>query len=225
MKKIISLVCAFVSIITIAQNKPLKDVNLDQLISDTQYTNDSTDDIEIIWWLPTEYWQSVFAQDESSSQAESDMIVEMLENYTLTIVIKGKVGMFGGVTFTPREIIENELSVNYNGVDLKLVAEDKLSPDLVNFLSVIKPMMKNMLGPMGENMQVFLFENKKGSKYIKTNPRSEGELTFRLDTYSKNVDLPLGSLIMEKVCPQDNTLHTGKWTYCPYHGAKLEPQK
>ena len=221
MKKNIVFAFLLICSLTFSQNKEFEDVILDDLINETQFSNDSTDDIEIIWWLPTEYWQVVFAQDELASPSEAEMIVELVQDYTVIIVIKGKVGLFGGVSFSPRNDIEGFLSAKYNETELSLVDEDNLEPDFINFISMIKPIMKNIMGPMGENMQVFVFENR--HKDI-IDARTNGMLKIALGEFVTELNLPLSSLILEKRCPKENKLYNGKWSFCPYCGTELKSQ-
>lgn len=211
--------------ISFSQKKDFKDVSIDALISDTQYSSDSADNVELIWWIPTEYWEVVFANDKTVSEIEKNGIIEMLKDYLVIISIKGKVGLFGGITYETKDALKSMSSISYKGDTLALVDNSKLSPDLINFLSVIKPMLKNMLGAMGENMQIFLFENSKFKTVLPVDPYGTENILFELGDFKKNVQLPLGSLLKEKICPIDNVNHSGKWNFCPYHGDKLVFQK
>jgi hypothetical protein len=106
-----------------------------------------------------------------------------------------------------------------------MIEEDNITPDMVNFIGMIKPMMENMIGPMGENMQVMLFENPKNKSLLPINPYSTDELNFSLGDFKKNVQLPLSCLLEDKQCPDDNEALNGKWNFCPIHGSKLVNKK
>jgi hypothetical protein len=224
MKKnlLVFVIAIFGCVFANGQEKEMKDVNLDDLIEETQFSNESTDDLEMVWWMPVEYWEVVFAKEQAMDDSEMEMITKMLEDYILVIVVKGKFGLFGGITYESRDDILNSLKLYYNGSALKHVAEEKLSPDLKNFMMMIGPMMKNMLGQMGENMQFFAYENKGKDR---VNVRKKGTLSFELGDYTAQSDLPLGSLIQEKQCPVSKKLYNGKWFYCPIHGKELVAQE
>jgi len=223
MKKLLLLFITLFSLASIgAQVKNMKDVNLDDLIEETQFSNENTDDLEMIWWMPTEYWEAVFAKEQGMDPSEVEMITKMLKDYVLIIVVKGKIGLFGGITYETKEDIKKLLKVYYNGSALQYASEDSLSPDLKNFISMISPMMKNLLGQMGENMQFFAFKNDEKKP---VDVRKDGTLSFELGEYSVESDLPLGSLIKEKQCPEGKKLFSGKWFYCPIHGKKLIAQE
>ena len=89
---------------------------------------------------------------------------------------------------------------------------------------MMKPMVVNMFGPMGENMHFVFFENNNKSTVLPIDPKSSETVTFTLGTYVKEVTLPLNSMLLEKKCPIDKSLHSGKWSYCPFHGEKLIAQ-
>jgi len=226
MKYLLSICIAILSVqSSFSQKKAFEEVSIDEIITETQYGSDSSDDLELIWWVPTEYWNIVFAQDNTASDAESEAIIEMVEDYVLVMAIKGKIGLFGGITYDTKETIQSILEVTYQGGKLRMLNDKDLSPDLVSFISLIQPMMKNMMGPMGENMQIFMFQNPEGKSVLPINPYEQNDLAFKLGTFNKNVSLPLGSLLEQKTCPEDSQKHSGKWTFCPYHGIKLVTTK
>ncbi|MEQ6125066.1 hypothetical protein AAON49_12740 [Pseudotenacibaculum sp. MALMAid0570] len=205
-----------------SQRKELDKVNIEKFIEETQFSNDQTEGIEMIWWMPSEYWEVVFSKDKYTSSEETKIIVEMLKKHVLVIAIKGKVGMFGGVTYESRENILKGLKVFYNGSGLKHIPQDNLDPDLKNFITLIGPMMKNMMGQMGENMQVFVFKNDKKNPI---NVWEKGKIDFGLNDFKVTMDLPISSLLLEKKCPEGKKLFSGKWSYCPFHGKELESQE
>lgn len=87
----------------------------------------------------------------------------------------------------------------------------------------MKPMMANMLGSMGENMFFLVLENKDKSKLENPiDPYSNHQLEFELGDFKKEIDLPLSSLLEEKICPKTNKELNGKWNYCSIHGVELK---
>lgn len=208
-------------LLVIRSKKKPKDVSIDDFTSETQFTSEQTDQVDLIWWIPKEYWEVIFANDETVSNEESKAIVDLLQNYLVLMVVKGKVGIFGGVTYDSKEHMKAITKVIYKTVPLEMVNQNTVNPDLLNFLSMIQPMMKNMLGSMGENMQFFLFGSPKKNNVLPVDPYSNEVVIFELGDFKKEVQLPLGCLLEEKKCPTDDKLHSGKWKYCPYHGDEL----
>lgn len=215
----------FFSLIGVSQNKPFEKVSIDTFVSETQFGSDASDHMEIIWWVPTEYWNVIFAQDPTASQTEKDGIIDLLKDYLVVIAIKGKIGLFGGITYDTSESIKSLTTVTFKGEELPMIEENNVSPDMINFISMIQPMMKNMIGPMGENMQVLLFGNPPNKTLLPINPYSTDSLKFKLGDFEKKVSLPLGCLLEEKTCPEDEEELNGKWNFCPIHGTKLIAKK
>ena len=63
MRKIIPIIALFVATTSLnAQNKKFEEVSIDEFMTETQYGSDTSDTIDLIWWIPTEYWNVVFSQ-------------------------------------------------------------------------------------------------------------------------------------------------------------------
>ncbi|TYA70009.1 hypothetical protein [Seonamhaeicola marinus] len=215
----LAFVCLFQ--MSFSQRKDFKEVSIDQLITETQFSSDDTDSIELIWWMPTEYWDVVFSQDDTVSASEKEAIISLLKDYVAVIAVKGKIGLFGGITYSPKDAVEDAMKVKFKDEILELVKEEDYNPDLLNFLSAIKPMLKNMLGSMGENMQILLYKDPGFKKILPVDPYGSDALHFILGDFKAKADLPLGSLLKEKVCKNCSKLLSGKWSYCPYDGTAL----
>ena len=104
------------------------------------------------------------------------------------------------------------------------VPEDEISADFTNFLMIIQPMIGNMLGQMGNNIHFVLFKSIRGNEVLPINPLKEDVLSIKLGSFENKIELPLSSLLMEKKCPEDQLLYSGKWNFCPLHGKKLMSQ-
>ena len=79
-----------------------------------------------------------------------------------------------------------------------------------------------MIGPMGQNMHVFLFpaKDKKGQDIAAA--KREGFFSVKLDKREFKWRLPLGSLLRQKVCSVDGEKLNGAWKFCPWHGTELK---
>ncbi|ARV10040.1 hypothetical protein BTO05_10480 [Winogradskyella sp. PC-19] len=62
-----------------SQEKDFEKVSIDKLISETQFSSDNMDYIEFVWWVPTEYWEVVFSQDPTTTDAQSQEIIKIIE--------------------------------------------------------------------------------------------------------------------------------------------------
>jgi len=227
MRKIIPIIALFVATTSLnAQNKKFEEVSIDEFMTETQYGSDTSDTIDLIWWIPTEYWNVVFSQDPTTTERDTKEIVNLVEDYVFVMVLKGKIGTFGGITYDSESEVKELMKINYKDVDLVRIEDDDLNPDIENFLSIMRPMMKNMMGAMGENMQFIVFESPdRKNNVIPIDPYSSETIKFELGDFKKDVKLPLACLLEEKVCPETNEELNGKYSYCPYCGTELVAKK
>lgn len=219
-KNLFLFACLLSGLLSFGQNKELKNVVLDDLMTETQFSSDNPDKIEMIWYMPSSFWQISMLQDPTMTAQDAQDMVDLTSAYELVAVVQGSIGTFGGITYVPVEKIRKDIEVTYGGEKLRLLETSEYSPDLSSFLSMMKPMLVNMFGPMGENMHFMVFNSDK-KDLLPINLTSDNDFKITIDGFGKELNLPLSSLLKEKKCPVENELHSGKWDYCPYHGKKL----
>ena len=173
--------------------------------------------MELIWYIPAEFWEISMLQDPTMSPEDAKAMTDILKGYELFAAVQGDIGPFGGVSYISKQDLRNNFEVQYSGKKLELFPKDSYSPDLQNFISMMEPMLANMFGPMGENMHFFVFRSGEPIKLSE-----KGEMQIKLGEFQKSVPFPLSSIMKEKKCPNDGDLLSGNWTYCPFHGEKLQ---
>ncbi|XLS29662.1 hypothetical protein ACJD0Z_02310 [Flavobacteriaceae bacterium M23B6Z8] len=228
-KKIFYIWFMFATVCTQAQDlaKRNPDAKLADLISETQREANEADEIGIVWWIPTEFWELSFRDDPNIGESEAQAMMDIIKDYTLVAVVKGKMGIFGGVTYESKKSLEETLYITSVDGDIrKPLTENQISPDLINLLGMLKPVFSNMMGNLGENFHFFVFDSKNSSDKFMFHPLSEDDFTVTVDKDDVfEYDLPLSSLIMPKICPEGKKELNGKWNYCPIHGIALETQE
>lgn len=206
--------------LSFGQIKDLTEVSIDALMNETQFSSDNPDKMEMIWYVPSTFWQISMLQDPTMTAKDVQDMVELTKGYELVAVVQGDIGNFGGITYKPLEHLKSSIEVNYAGENLSLLDKKDYSSDLSMFLSLMKPMMVNMFGPMGENIHFMVFNSSK-KDLLPVDLIGNKDFNISIEGYSVNLDLPLNSLLVEKTCPVDGNAHSGKWNYCPIHGKKL----
>ena len=198
-------------------------VNINKLTEETQQLSESPDAMRLIWWIPTEFWQTIFEQDKNISRLESDEMLNNFDKYTMVAVIDGDIKDDGTVTYNTEETtFKNLVVIGKDKVEYSPLYNDEIDEDTKSLINIMKPMLGNMLGALGQNMHFFLFQKRENPLDKIVNPIKKESFTVKLDKDNFNWSLPLGSLLKPKKCPEDNKLHNGSWNYCPYHGKKLE---
>jgi hypothetical protein len=196
--------------------------NLDTLINETQKTSTETDRMTMIWWIPEEYWKVSLAQDGKLTPAQIEDFVGALRPYTLFVVADGKIGTFGAITYRAEDEIRKSIQIiDSSSSGYPPLSNDKIEGDTQTLLLMIKPVLANMLGPIGQNMHFILFPSKnKAGKQIAP-AMTEGAFSLKFGESEYKWKLPLGSLLPHKICPIDGEELNGGWKFCPWHGEKL----
>jgi hypothetical protein len=152
-----------------------------------------------------------------------EIVSKVLRPYMIIVAIDGKIGNFGGVTYKPEPTIRNSIQVIDNqGNSYRPLSNEEIDADTKNFLSMMQPVLANMLGPMGQNMHFYLFPPKNKAGQDIASAKKEGAFSLILDKRQFNWRLPLGSLLAPKICPVDGEKLSGAWKFCPWHGAELK---
>jgi hypothetical protein len=177
----------------------------------------------LAWWTPKEFWQATISQDSMITKAGIEEFMKVLRPYTIIAVIDGKMGAFGGITYKSEADIRSSTFIrDSHGTVYPPLSEDKIDINAKNFLSMMKPILANMLGPMGQNTHFFLFpaENKKGQKIA--DAKSEGTFSAKIGEKEFRWKLPLGPLLPPKICPSCGERLSGAYKFCPWDGTKLQ---
>jgi hypothetical protein len=197
-------------------------VEINELTVETQRMAPETDKMTMIWWVPEEFWQAIFAQDPATTKAQAEEFLSALRPYTLFVVVDGNFGSFGAVNYKSEETIRETIQLlDAQGTSYRPLVNQNVGASTKNLLSIMRPILSNMLGQMGQNMHFFLFpaKNKAGQRLL--DPRTEGSFSIKLAESAFKWRLPLGSLLAPKVCPVDGERLNGAWKFCPWHGGKL----
>ena len=197
-------------------------VDLNALTRETQKTIQKAGKVTIVWWIPEEFWQASFAENPTITETQTEVIVQALRPYTLIAVVDGTIGPFGGMQYRPKADIQVSIQLrDSQGIRYSPLREDMVNVDTKNFLSMMKPALTNMLGPMGQNMHFFLFpaKNKQGQGIAQA--KSKGDFAVELEEREFRWRLPLSSLLPSKICPRCAEISDGAWNFCPWCGTKL----
>jgi len=197
-------------------------VSLNALIDETQIQSESPNKLELVWWIPEQYWQIVLAEDPNMTPAQVQEVVEVLDPYVVVAVVSGTVGPFGGAQYQSEQDIRTGLRVKIqDGATYDPLVEDQISADAQNLLAAMKPALANLLGPMGENMHFYLFPATTEQGERIADAKSEGVFAVQLGEENYRWRLPLGSLLPRKSCPKCQEALNGAYKFCPWDGTEL----
>ncbi len=204
----------------------IQDIDGNELINELTAVSDDPDLVTMVFWLPEEFWDWSFSQDPSLSSEVREQMVSVIRPYAMFGIVDGKMGPFGGVSFVNFvDLRRGVVLVDGSGGRHKPLSEDVLSPDALNLGAMMKPVLTNFVGPLGENMYFFFFESTVGEGAAIASPQAPGRFSVEVGDQVFDWKTPLSTVIPPKFCPIDNEKMNGTWKYCPFHGAELlEPE-
>ena len=235
MKRIISLIIMTVLILFLVypvsalDKRLLPEIDTNQLTENTQISAPSGDNhINFLWWIPIEFWEAAFSQDNTTSEVEKKQILDILKPYSLLAVCQADISDLGAFAFYGKEIIEENIQITFKPDEGELTTlniVDRVKPEVQILLNIFKPILSSAMGSMGENFHFFVLKDFDNSGNRHLDPYSPGTLEFHLKMHNGerlNAQLvfPLDSLYIPRICP-NGKVALASWTYCPWTGEKL----
>lgn len=162
-------------------------------------------------WFPLVYWEIALKDSPQVTPEALKMMQDIFKDYEVFLALDINLNPFG--------IQKNDIktfTLKVNEKEIKPV-EDYPS-DLSSILSYVKPMFKQMLGQMGESMEIFVFENRNNTIPL---PYTKNEFFVTINEKVFRYRLPIAELVLKKTCPSTNEKMNGSWEYCPWCGSKL----
>jgi len=197
-------------------------VNVNKLTEQTQKLSESPDNMRLVWWIPVEFWQAIFDQDQGINKEQADNILFAFRQYTMFVIIDGTILEDGTITYRSRdETFSNIVLTDMNKKKFTPLIEDEIDDKTKELIITMKPILGNTLGKLGDNMHFFLFQKKGNPLEAIINAKEKENFTIAVNKENFTWNLPLGALLKPKKCPEDSKLVDGSWTFCPWHGKKL----
>ena len=194
-------------------------VDLIEFVKECQILKKDQSNMSMVWWIPTEYWIESMKAANQASPEMVQAIEEGMDDYIVLAAYDAELGAMGGLTY--KKNLKAEV-LDKNGKRYMPISEKEVSVQAQTMISALKPQMSSIIGPMGENMEYFLFPARDDAGDQIVDVKGEGHLKVILNEKPFMWRTPLGSLVPKKKCPTDGELLSGAWSFCPWHGKKLE---
>ncbi|MDI9239223.1 hypothetical protein QLQ15_09900 [Lysobacter sp. LF1] len=206
-----------------ADPKPLppERIQINQLTNETQQTSSSRETVDLVWWLPSQFWLASARNDDRSAMTQ---IAGLFDQYTVVAAVNGKIGTLGIDKFMD----ENELreAIRLRGADGKEytpIDPGKLDPKVTMVFGVLKPVLGSMIGQLGNNLHFFVFPAKGKDGKPLADPLAPGKVSVQLGQARYDFTTPLGSLLTPQRDPRTGQTFPGSYRFNPYTGSQLEP--
>jgi hypothetical protein len=198
-------------------------VDLSALTRETQQTSHKEHDLTIVWWIPDDFWRVAMSVNGDVTPNQIERVIKVVHPYTLVAVVEGEFGPFGGTTYKSEKSIREQLTIlDAKGNSYKPMDVADASPDLQNLLASMKPMLSNMLGPMGKNFNFYVFPGTTKDKKSIASAKEESTFTVQNGDEAFKWRLPLGSLLPPKTCVKCGEKLNGAFKFCPFDGTALK---
>ena len=192
------------------------------MIRDTQQMSRSAGELTLVWWLPEQYWRASMANDKAVNPAQAEEILRIIRPYTIIAVVDGSMGAMGGVTYRSEGYLRGNMSIkDAQGHIYAPLGDDQITPDARNLLQVLKPIIANILGPLGQNMYFLVFPAQDASGSFFADPAHKGLLAVDIATKQFQYRLPLGSFLPPMYDPATGERFPGNYLYSPFSGKAL----
>jgi hypothetical protein len=197
-------------------------IDMKALIHETQKMTTDGGVMTLVWWMPEDFWRASALQAPGASDAQAEEFAKVVRPYTLLMVMDGTMGPLAGMTYRPEAEIRASIRiVDSDGTAIPPLPDEQIAPDIRNLMAIMRPMLGNMIGPMGQNTHFYIFpaNNAKGAAIC--DARKEGSFAVRLGEREFKWRLPLGAVLPPKICPKCGDKCSGAWKFCPYDGTAL----
>lgn len=177
-------------------------LDLNAFIQETQRISRKSDEVTAILRIPEEYWWVSLAQDLNITAAIAEELKKVFSRYIVLFVLDSKTGPSGATTYTSEMDIRAKIQIkDSEGVHYYPLNENTINPESKNFLSMLKPILADILGQTEQNIHFFFFpgKNKQGQDIVEA--RKEGGFSVELREIEFSWKLPLQRLLVPRICP------------------------
>ncbi len=198
-------------------------VDMQELVKETQQIRDVDEKMQLVWWIPQEFWAASFAGNPNVSAESKAQFLGVLQDYQIIAVVYVKTGLAGFTELATEADILGNIHFESAGKRIDPVPSAKISPGAQAILAAIKPLVTGMLGQLGQSMHFVVYPSRNGSARL-VDPLRAGAFEVSLFDQVFHWRLPLASLLPKKVDPQTHEEFPGNFDFNPYTGGKLSSQ-
>jgi len=198
--------------------------DLSALTRDLNRTVQNGDQMTMVIWMPTPFWDEVLKANAAALPAEArQQMISMLEDYSVVGVLRAKVGVGGVSDVKSKDELLKNLKLESNGKVIEPLAPEAVGQGAQLLLGQIKPAMASVAGPMAKSIEFVVFPAKADGK-LQIDAAQPGKLKVTL--YDQNFEwrLPLGSLLPPRVDKKTGEEFPGNYEFNPFTGQKLAPK-
>lgn len=108
-----------------------------------------------------------------------------------------------------------------NGEIFAPLADSTIDPNVKVLLEMMKPLLANMIGSLGENFHFLVFPSESKDGELLANPKEEGTLIVSASGKDYSFRLPLASTLPPRYDPDTGEKFPGNYKFSPFSGSEL----
>jgi hypothetical protein len=228
MKRFAAVACAL-AVLATAPAPARADANSSQIAGEMQRTlQEGSKRVAEFWWLPPEYWITVAKELELPAEDQAK-VAQSFRDYVIVGALDAGVNEKKEPAMATIADIARRCHFTRGGQTLEVLHE--VNPDVSRLVPSLVYLLRSSLGPLSEGLRLLPLANvdPKGNPILSATTPGELALEFRFSDDGPVHDIrwhtPLTSLMTPRKCPKGGEPLEASWTYCPWHGVKLEPAK
>jgi len=226
MNRSLALAAALLVSVFVAPALARADTNSSQIAAETARTiQEGKTRVASFWWLPPEYWIAT-SKEMGLSAEDQAKVARFFPNYIIVGVIDADVSekhkpLIAGIA----EVVART-KFTRDGEDVQVLRE--VAPEVSDLVPKLVYLLKASMGRLGDGLRLLPMSN--------INPKGEPILTadkpgvlaaqYRFTeggpVHTLTWHAPLTAVAGAKRCPEDGEAMDASWSYCPWHGTKLE---
>lgn len=203
------------------------DVSVTDIIQESQRPIKGKGRVGVVMWIPVEFWEASMREQQLAGDPAEQF--KALRDYTMVIVAGGNISGFGHISWLDGKVLRNSIRLKDAAGNLYEPFKT-VSGDAAVIAGVLRPVLANAIGPMGEHMEVFMFPARDSAGRAIADPTQPGGFSVILNEIPGFGDsahewvLPLTSLSPPKFCPVGKEKVQANWKFCPWHGIPLQSE-
>ena len=155
-------------------------------------------------------------------------MLDALSGTSLLAVVQADITQLGAFIFYSKNEVEEKMLISFadaRGERLALVPMRTIDPNLEIVLSLLKPVLGNAMGNLGNNMHFYVLDDRSKNSLRLLDPYRKGLISIQLakkngDPITAEIETPLNSLFVPRKCPNGKDAHVS-WKFCPWSGKRL----
>jgi hypothetical protein len=172
-------------------------------------------------WMPDEFWRTTLQSSRRMTDKGITEYIAVVHPYTLIAVLDAQSG-FTALRYTDVDTLLNEVTIeDSHGTTYSPLPPDSVAEDIHNLIQMMRPVLSNMMGALGQHMEFFVFPSTDKAGHLIADPKSDGSLTVHLGNAALRYRLPLGSILPPSLDPKTGESFPGSYHFNPYTGTKL----